>query len=324
MSESNQLDGIDIACINALISNPRGSWRELSLVSEIPEKKLSRRINKLFDDQVIRTSVELNPLVVNKGYTVHVWISVKFGKEKEIAQFFSKRPEVRIVFLTTGLADIFLEIGLEKPSDLSIWMHDFVTQIPDIKTVETQAVLKPFTWASKPKTDHEIHFFEKRILSDIELNLIHYLSEDGRASIKSLSEKVNLSEHKTQKLLNDLLDEGIFNIRIDLEPQLLGFESEAIILIKASPLYANKIAKSLSEISNTRCLFGISGDSQFFWHVLTNDLSDLWKLITEELSNLDGILSCNTNMITLALKRAGFMRKLTTTSLLSTNDKNLI
>ena len=264
MSESNQLDGIDIACINALISNPRGSWRELSLVSEIPEKKLSRRINKLFDDQVIRTSVELNPLVVNKGYTVHVWISVKFGKEKEIAQFFSKRPEVRIVFLTTGLADIFLEIGLEKPSDLSIWMHDFVTQIPDIKTVETQAVLKPFTWASKPKTDHEIHFFEKRILSDIELNLIHYLSEDGRASIKSLSEKVNLSEHKTQKLLNDLLDEGIFNIRIDLEPQLLGFESEAIILIKASPLYANKIAKSLSEISNTRCLFGISGDSQFF------------------------------------------------------------
>ncbi len=69
--------------------------------------------------------------------------SVKFGKEKEVAQFFANRPEVRIVFLTTGLADIFLEIGLKRLLDLSVWMHDFVTQIPDIKTVETQAVLKP-------------------------------------------------------------------------------------------------------------------------------------------------------------------------------------
>ncbi|OTG85351.1 hypothetical protein B9T31_12830 [Acinetobacter sp. ANC 4558] len=311
MSETFNLDDIDIACINALIANPRGSWRELSLISDVPEKKLSRRISKLFDDQVIRTSVELNPIVTNKGYTVHVWISVKFGKEKEIAQFFAQRPEVRIVFLTTGLADIFLEIGLEKPADLSIWMHDFVTQIPDIKTVETQAVLKPFTWASKPKvvdaTGQKIN--EIRALTETELQLIHLLSLDGRSSIKSLAEQVELSEHKTQKLLSDLLEEGIFNIRIDFEPSLMGFKSEAIILIKARPEAANRIAKTLSELKNTRCLFGISGDSQFFWHVLCQDLSDLWKLITEDLGNFEGIQSCNTNMVTLALKRAGFMRK---------------
>lgn len=319
MSESFSFDEIDTACIKALISNPRGSWRELSQISDVPEKKLSRRLGKLLDDQVLRTAIELNPVVANKGYTVHVWISVKFGKEKEVAQFFANRPEVRIVFLTTGHADIFLEIGLEKAADLSVWMHDFVTQIPDIKTVETQAVLKPFTWASKPKaldstSDKNFNF---RSLTETELKLIHALSNDGRSSIKSLAEQIELSEHKTQKLLNDLLEEGIFNIRVDVEPSLMGYKSEAIILIKARPDAANQIAKTLSELKNTRCLFGISGDSQFFWHVLCNDLSDLWKLITEDLGNFEGIQSCNTNMVTLALKRAGFMRKVSSAQLFS-------
>ena len=79
----------------------------------------------------------------------------------------------------------------------------------------------------------------------------------------------------------------------------------------------SQIAKTLSELKNTRCLFGISGDSQFFWHVLCNDLSDLWKLITEDLGNFEGIQSCNTNMVTLALKRAGFMRKISSAQLFS-------
>lgn len=38
MNESFKMDDIDKACINALLENPRGSWRELSLASEIPEK----------------------------------------------------------------------------------------------------------------------------------------------------------------------------------------------------------------------------------------------------------------------------------------------
>ena len=49
--------------------------------------------------------------------------------------------------------------------------------------------------------------------------------------------------------------------------------------------------------------------SQFFWHVLCNDLADLLYLITEKMSSLEGIQSCSTNMITNAYKRAGYMRK---------------
>jgi len=310
MNESFTMDDIDKACINALLENPRGSWRELSLASEIPEKKLSRRILKLFDEQIIRTVIELNPLVVNKGFTVHMWLSVKPGKVKETAQFFSERSEVRVVFLTTGLADIFLEIGLEKASDLYPWMQECVTQLPDVKTVETQVVLKPFTWASKVKNNSMVSPIPaQHVLSSEELKLIHVLAQDGRISIKSLSEAMQMSEHKTQKMMNDLLAEEIFSIRLDFEPNLLGYDTEAIILIKARPESVNEIVKTLSELKNTRCLFGISGESQFFWHVLCNDLADLWYLTTEKMSSLEGIQSCSTNMITNAYKRAGYMRK---------------
>ncbi|AOA57892.1 Lrp/AsnC family transcriptional regulator [Acinetobacter larvae] len=311
MNELLTLDEIDIACMNALMQNPRGSWRELSLACDIPEKKLSRRISKLIDDQIIRTSIELNPIVVNKGFTVHVWMSVKFGKEQQIAQFLAQRPEVRIVFLTTGLADIFLEIGLEKQTQLALWMQDFVAQIPDIHTVETQVVLKPFSWASKPK-NHLLNTTTAQKIRHItadERSLIHVLSHDGRISIKSLAEQIGMTEHKTQKLLNDLLQDEVFNIRIDFEPSLLGFNTEAIILVQSRPEHAQHIAQALTASPYTRCLFGMSGEAQFFWHVLCKDQADLWQLTIDELGQLEGIQSYSTNMITNAYKRAGFMRK---------------
>ncbi|WP_350656468.1 Lrp/AsnC family transcriptional regulator [Psychrobacter sp. S1-30-MNA-CIBAN-0213] len=317
MNEILKLDSIDKACINALLENPRGSWRELSIASDIPYKKLSRRISKLLDEKIIRVVIELNPLVVNKGLTVHVWLSIKLGKVKEMAQFFSELPEVRVVFLTTGMADIFLEVGLEKTADLHPWMHSFVTQLPDIKTAETQIVLKPFTWASKiKKTSIHSSIVTQHLLSPDELKLIHVLSQDGRISIKSLSEAIQMSEHKTLKTMNELLAKEVFSIRLDFEPSLLDYETEAIILIKARPESIDEIVKALSEIRNTRCLFGISGESQFFWHVLCDDLADLWYLTTEKLSQLSGIQSCNTNMITNAYKRAGYMRKGTQTHIL--------
>ena len=310
MNEIFKIDDIDKACINALLENPRGSWRELSVASDIPEKKLSRRISKLFDEHIIRTVIELNPLVVSKGFTVHIWLSVKLCKVKEVAHFFSERPEVRVVFLTTGMADIFLEIGLEKPVDLHPWMHNVVTQLPGIKTVETQVVLKPFSWASKLKKHPSFSSVTARhSLSQDELKMIHALSQDGRISIKSLSEAIQMSEHKTLKMMNDLLEEEVFSIRLDFEPNLIGYDTEAIVLIKAQPESVGEIVKVLSELKNTRCLFGISGESQFFWHVLCNDLADLWYLTTEKLSQLEGIQSCNINMITNAYKRAGYMRK---------------
>lgn len=310
MSDILKIDEVDKACINALLDNPRGSWKDLSLVSNVPEKTLSRRIRKLFDKKVIRTVVELNPLIINKGFTVHVWLSVELGRIKNIAKLFSERPEVRVVFLTTGIADIFLEIGLEKPMDLHTWLHSFVTKLAGVKTIKTQVVLKHFFWASRSRiTFDSTPETRKHVLSENESHLIEALSQDGRISIKNLSNQIGLSEHKTVRIMTELLEQEVFSIRLDFEPSLLGYDTEAIILIKSKPEAARKVVNELSRLANTRCLFGISGDSQFFWHVLCRDLSELWDLTTEQLSQLEGIQSCNTNMITNAYKRAGYMRK---------------
>ena len=311
MNEIKHIDEVDKACVTALMANPRGSWRDLSLSTGIPEKKLSRRVNKLFEEHYIRTVAELNPLVVNRGITVHVWIGVLFGKEKAVAQFFSALPEVRVLFITTGMADIFLEIGLEKQSDLAVWMHDFVNNNSEIKKKETKIILKPFTWTKRVRKADDLlstHYPDRHLSSD-ELKLIHLLSFDARLSIKQLAEQMQMSEHRSQKMLNDLLNEDAFSIRLDFEPSILGLSVEAILLIKIQPQHAQTIAQSLVSLTNTRCLFGISGESQFFWHVLCEDLADLWRLTTEELGKLEGIVSCNSNMVIGAYKRAGFMRK---------------
>ncbi|TCM65790.1 DNA-binding Lrp family transcriptional regulator [Acinetobacter calcoaceticus] len=311
MNVFKHIDEIDKACALALLENPRGSWRELSLACKIPEKKLARRINSLLENQDICIVAELNPVMANQGITVHVWIEVVSGKADHLAESLVQLAEVRVLFLTTGQADLFVEVGLSKSTDISNWVNHHVRCNADIKSVRTQVMLKPFTWAQhcKNKSDQSHLNSPQRQLSAEERQLIDLLSVDARLSIKYLSEQLQLSEHRTQKMLSDLQAEGAYAIRMYLDPSLVGLNTECVVQINVQPQHAEQIALHLANLPHTRCLFGMNGESQIFWHVVCQDLSDLWQLTTEELGQLEGVISCNSNMVIGAYKRAGFMRK---------------
>lgn len=67
----------------------------------------------MIDEKIIQTSIELNPIMANRGFTVHVLLSVECSKGSKLHSFFAQHSEVKIVFLTTGKAGIFMKVRLD-------------------------------------------------------------------------------------------------------------------------------------------------------------------------------------------------------------------
>lgn len=307
------LDDADLACLIALQANPRGTWRDLSAGCDVAERTLSRRLQRLMDNGYIRVIGELDPVVVGSGPVLHAWIRVADGRQSEVAQHLAQWAQTQVVMATTGEFDIFTEINLPSVEALSDMVVRELPLVPGVRQVQTQVVLRSFRRASRWRIDGSVPtepvLAGPVSLSADEMRLLGALTLDGRASLGVLAETCGVSEPKVQRMLSGLVDSNALTFRVELEPLLVGYGVEAIVSLQTRPGAAEGIAQELAKDEHTRCLFGTSGGSQLFWHVLCRDIHDLWTVSTARMGSLEGIISCETNTVVRAYKRAGRVRR---------------
>ncbi|NMY86673.1 Lrp/AsnC family transcriptional regulator [Pseudomonas sp. WS 5411] len=307
------LDETDLACLIALQANPRGTWRDLSACCDVAERTLSRRLQRLMDSGYIRVIGELDPVVVGSGPVLHAWIRVADGRQREVAEHLTQLAQTQVVMATTGEFDIFTEINLPSVEALSDMVVRALPLVPGVKQVQSQVVLRSFRRASRWRIDGSVPTEPLRAgpvsLNADEMRLLDALMLDGRASLGVLAETCGVSEPKAQRMLSGLVDSSALTFRVELEPLLVGYGVEAILSLQTRPGAAEGIALELAKDEHTRCLFGTSGSSQLFWHVLCRDIHDLWTVSTARMGALEGIISCETNTVVRAYKRAGRVRR---------------
>ncbi|AYG08016.1 Lrp/AsnC family transcriptional regulator [Pseudomonas fluorescens] len=307
------LDETDLACLIALQANPRGTWRDLSACCDVAERTLSRRLQRLMDSGYIRVIGELDPVVVGSGPVLHAWIRVADGRQREVAEHLTQLAQTQVVMATTGEFDIFTEINLPSVEALSDMVVRALPLVPGVKQVQSQVVLRSFRRASRWRIDGSVPTEPLRAgpvsLNADEMRLLDALMLEGRASLGVLAETCGVSEPKAQRMLSGLVDSSALTFRVELEPLLVGYGVEAILSLQTRPGAAEGIALELAKDEHTRCLFGTSGSSQLFWHVLCRDIHDLWTVSTARMGALEGIISCETNTVVRAYKRAGRVRR---------------
>lgn len=146
-------------------------------------------------------------------------------------------------------------------------------------------------------------------LTEPEQRIVAHLMRDGRASLAELSAHAEVSEPTAQRLLQHLVERRALSFRVEVEPALVGFPVEAVISVQVRPQVVDALAAHLALDPNTRCLFGTSGASQLFWHVLCRDSLHLWDVVTRRLGELDGVLASEVGVVMRAYKRCGIVRE---------------
>ncbi|MBD9432263.1 MULTISPECIES: Lrp/AsnC family transcriptional regulator [Achromobacter] len=310
------LDDTDLACLIALQADPRASWRELGAATGIPERTVARRIKRLMDADALRVIAEPDPLATGRGVVLHAWVRCRSGRVPEVADQLARLDLSQLVVTLAGSADLMAELTLADAADMPDVVTRVLPSIDGVEHVEARLVLRPFRragqWRIQALPDaaaaESAMAQPPAALTDAEQRIVAWLMRDGRASLAELAEQAGVSEPTAQRLLHNMVERRALSFRVEVEPALVGFPVEAVISVQVRPQAVDALAAHLALDPNTRCLFGTSGASQLFWHVLCRDSLHLWDVVTRRLGELDGVLNSEVGVVMRAHKRCGIVR----------------
>ncbi|MGE8639845.1 MAG: Lrp/AsnC family transcriptional regulator [Achromobacter sp.] len=309
------LDDTDLACLIALQSDPRASWRELGAATGIAERTVARRIRRLMDADALRVIAEPDPLAMGQGVVLHAWVRCRSGRVPDVADQLARLDISQLVVTLAGTADLMAELTLADAADMPDVVTRVLPSIDGVEHVEARLVLRPFRragqWRIQAQPDaapEAPHAQPPAALTEPEQRMVAHLMRDGRASLAELAEHASVSEPTAQRLLQHLVERRALSFRVEVEPALVGFPVEAVISVQVRPQAVDALAAHLALDPNTRCLFGTSGASQLFWHVLCRDSLHLWDVVTRRLGELDGVLNSEVGVVMRAHKRCGIVR----------------
>ncbi|WP_342066383.1 Lrp/AsnC family transcriptional regulator [Achromobacter kerstersii] len=309
------LDDTDLACLIALQSDPRASWRELGAATGIAERTVARRIRRLMDADALRVIAEPDPLAMGQGVVLHAWVRCRSGRVPDVADQLARLDICQLVVTLAGTADLMAELTLADAADLPDVVTRVLPSIDGVEHVEARLVLRPFRragqWRIQAQPDAVVETPSASppvALTEPEQRMVAHLMRDGRASLAELAEHANVSEPTAQRLLQHLVERRALSFRVEVEPALVGFPVEAVISVQVRPQAVDALAAHLALDPHTRCLFGTSGASQLFWHVLCRDSLHLWEVVTRRLGELDGVLNSEVGVVMRAHKRCGIVR----------------
>lgn len=123
-----------------------------------------------------------------------------------------------------------------------------------------------------------------RILDEKDKKILMALQEDGRAQLKEISKKVNLSIDSVHKRMKEMMRKEIFAPTILIDPRSIGYPLIADIKIKLKNINEEERKKFIKFLQNhDRCseLLSIMGDYDFTCVLIAKDSNELEELSTQ-------------------------------------------
>ncbi|MFD7897693.1 Lrp/AsnC family transcriptional regulator [Streptomyces sp. NPDC059568] len=137
-----------------------------------------------------------------------------------------------------------------------------------------------------------------RPLDAIDQDILRILQTDGRASIRSVAERVHVSRANAYARINRLIDDGVirgFSARIDHERA--GQGASAYITLKIVQNSWRTVREQLEELPGATHIALVSGDFDVLLLVHAPDNRSLRELVLTRLQSIPEVLSTRTLLV---------------------------
>jgi len=166
------IDDIDKKIITELQRDGRLSYLELANRLQISMSTVSRRVERLINQNVIVIKALPNPVEVGFIANAIIALNIDGSKLDSICDALVANPNVHLVVLTLGRYDILASVYLAKPDMLVRLIKKEISQIEGVVKVETMYI------ADLKKRSYDIVFADLPKDSDDSHRVIKHLSED--------------------------------------------------------------------------------------------------------------------------------------------------
>ncbi|MQA12360.1 MAG: winged helix-turn-helix transcriptional regulator [Pseudonocardiaceae bacterium] len=311
------LEPADLDLVAALQLAPRAGVQLLAEVLGVSTGTVSRRFARLRDQRLLRVVAQLPWWIGSKGNPHHVWISTRPGETESVATAIAELDEARFVAVTTGRADVYCILHPARRGDAVRLLTSTLPSIGGVLRSHSELGLHMYasgaTWRlPRLSPEQERRLAENRPpmplaaehqFSAEEAEVARVLQRQGRASSAEIARELGKSASTAYRLTQSLLERGLVQPRVEIEPALLGYPLEAVLSLSTAPGAMQEIATELSGHPTARYVSTVAGTSSVIHHGLFRDENDLAGFLTRDLARYAGITGFEVSVVLRVLTR---------------------
>ncbi len=137
---------------------------------------------------------------------------------------------------------------------------------------------------------------EKITLDVVDRKIMAALREDGRVALAKIAEELGVSPGMIRMRYHRLVESGSIKIVAISNPLRMGYNSMAMIGIRADGQKLMEIAEKIAALEEVIYLIVTSGSYDIIAEVICRDHAHLLQFITERLYQVEGIRESETFM----------------------------
>jgi Lrp/AsnC family transcriptional regulator for asnA, asnC and gidA len=144
---------------------------------------------------------------------------------------------------------------------------------------------------------------KKRVLDQLDCQMIELLQKDGRISNIEIAKKIGMSEATVRTRLNRLIQEEFIQIVAVSNPIKLGFKIVGNIRIHVEIKKMDSIIKELKKLKPLWFVVQTTGGTGIDTEFVAKSLDELNELIFEKINKIDGVIKTETSLFLNYIKR---------------------
>lgn len=298
-------DDLDRKIIHGLYCAPRTSFRRLGEIIGVSEQTVARRYNALRRAGVMRVVGLSNPTAHGRAD----WIArlrCRPDAAGPVAESLARRPEVGYASIASGGSEIICTIRSAAGTGRDDVLLRQLPKAASILDMSLDLLIHPFRppgtvgWAGgrQSLTDEQARQLAAQrpapagpplAPTDEDRPLFDALAEDGRASHTHLAQATGWSAARVARRLEALEATGSLTYGIDILPERLGYELNAILWLQVDLPALHRIGEELARHDECAFVSATSGRHNLMAVVICEDTPAFYRYLSGRLAGVDGI-----------------------------------
>jgi DNA-binding Lrp family transcriptional regulator len=314
------MDAVDQQILQCLMLDGRVPMRRIAEVVGVSEQTAARRYRALHDAGVLRVLVR--PAAASG--TSRLWVlrlQCRPDAAARLADRLAARDDIGWVALLSGGSELLCTTTLPAGAACGTGVLPKLSNTASVLSFAAYAVMRsysggPAEWSGfdEPLTPAA----QRNVLDGREparrvahgtvhaedLDLLHELSRDGRASQAALARALSWPMSRVATRLQTLLDSGAIDVDLDYLLEPFGFTTSAYLFLQVAPNHIVAVCEALSAHRLTSWVSAISGSANVMAAVTCRTTDELFAFVTEQIGALAGVLHVETSPVLTRLKQA--------------------
>jgi Lrp/AsnC family transcriptional regulator for asnA, asnC and gidA len=137
----------------------------------------------------------------------------------------------------------------------------------------------------------------------IDWEIITILNDDGRMPSAEIARRLgNVSDRTVTNRIHSLIKNGIINIRAIVDPEKVGYDVLADVLLEVEPGRVREVAKKAAAFPQISYVACATGESDVSISLRVRNIEELFNFVTEKLGQIPGVRRSQSYLLPLKIK----------------------